>query len=239
MALPNLGCHVHPRTHEAVAPDLAAWGMDADAPLLICPGTPFKYAPEHDAIFTAIARRLPEGRLVFFQYHTPALSRALEARLRAAFAHDGLEFDRHAIFVPWQDKGPFFGLLGRARVFLDTIGFSGFNTALQAVQCGLPIVARDGRFLRGRLASGILRRLGLHELVATSDEAAAKPPMVSPELRRNARRSTVPWDPTWSADESRARPAAARKTRGSHREKTAWKFCSCWSAAWRKAAYMA
>src|SRR5690606_36571543 len=44
--------------------------------------------------------------------------------------------------------------------------------------------------------------------VATSEEAAAKPPMVSPELRRNARRSTVPWDLTWSADESRARPAA-------------------------------
>jgi predicted O-linked N-acetylglucosamine transferase (SPINDLY family) len=171
VALPNLGCHVHPRKHEAVAPDVAAWGIDAGAPLLVCPGTPFKYAPEHDAVFTAIARRLPEGRLVFFRYHTPALSRALEARLRAAFAREGLEFDRHAIFVPWQDKGPFLGLLGHARVFLDTIGFSGFNTALQAVQCGLPIVARDGRFLRGRLASGILRRLGLHELAATSDEA--------------------------------------------------------------------
>ena len=42
---------------------------------------------------------------------------------------------------------------------------------MQAVEGGLPIVAREGRFLRGRLASGVLRHLGLDELVAPSDEA--------------------------------------------------------------------
>jgi predicted O-linked N-acetylglucosamine transferase (SPINDLY family) len=57
-----------------------------------------------------------------------------------------------------------------ADAYLDTIGFSGFNTAMQAVECGLPIVAREGRFMRGRLASGILKRMGLSELVATSEE---------------------------------------------------------------------
>ena len=42
---------------------------------------------------------------------------------------------------------------------------------MQALECGLPIVAREGRFLRGRLGSGVLRHLGLDELVAPSDEA--------------------------------------------------------------------
>ena len=37
--------------------------------------------------------------------------------------------------------------------------------ALQAVECRLPIVTREGRFMRGRLASGILKRMGLPELV--------------------------------------------------------------------------
>lgn len=41
----------------------------------------------------------------------------------------------------------------RADVYLDTIGFSSFNTAMQAV------------------ASGILKRLGLPELVAASEQA--------------------------------------------------------------------
>ena len=43
--------------------------------------------------------------------------------------------------------------------------------AVQALECGLPIVAREGRFLRGRLGSGVLRHLGLDELVASSDDA--------------------------------------------------------------------
>ena len=58
----------------------------------------------------------------------------------------------------------------KADVFMDPIGFSGFNTAMQAVDCALPIVTREGSFLRGRLASGILKRMGLSELVATTEE---------------------------------------------------------------------
>lgn len=38
-----------------------------------------------------------------------------------------------------------------------------------SVECGLPVVAWEGRFLRGRLASGIMKRIGLPELVARSE----------------------------------------------------------------------
>jgi predicted O-linked N-acetylglucosamine transferase (SPINDLY family) len=34
----------------------------------------------------------------------------------------------------------------------------------------LPIVTCDGRFMRGRLASGILKRMGLPELIAPSGQ---------------------------------------------------------------------
>ena len=50
-------------------------------------------------------------------------------------------------------------------MLLDTIGFSGYNTAVQAIECGLPMVTWEGRFLRGRLASGVLRRMSLTELI--------------------------------------------------------------------------
>ena len=69
-------------------------------------------------------------------------------------------------FIPWQDRGTFYALMRKADVFLDTMGFSGFNTAMQAVECGLPIVTVEGRFMRGRFASAILRHIGLDELVA-------------------------------------------------------------------------
>ena len=58
----------------------------------------------------------------------------------------------------------------KADLYLDTIGFSGFNTAMQATSCNLPIVTKEGFFMRGRLASSILRYLKLDELVSTTNE---------------------------------------------------------------------
>jgi predicted O-linked N-acetylglucosamine transferase (SPINDLY family) len=37
------------------------------------------------------------------------------------------------------------------------------------MECGLPVVTCEGRFLRGRLASGILKRAGVQELVASNE----------------------------------------------------------------------
>jgi predicted O-linked N-acetylglucosamine transferase (SPINDLY family) len=168
--LPNVGCCFEPWRAEPEAPDLGRWGIEPDAPLLLCPGTPFKYAPQHDHVYVEIARRLGRGRLLFFGHSVAALSEKLSRRLAAAFAAGGLDFDRFVSFIPWQSRPAFYGLLRRADVFLDTIGFSGFNTAAQAIECGLPIVTREGRYLRGRLASGILKRIGAGDLVAPSEE---------------------------------------------------------------------
>jgi predicted O-linked N-acetylglucosamine transferase (SPINDLY family) len=165
VALPHLGCYCE---RGAVVPeslDPAALGIDADAPLLVCPGTPFKYAPAHDRVLTAIARALGRCQLVFFVHRNRAFSDKLQRRLERSFADAGLDAGRFVVFVPWQSRPAFHGLMRRAHALLDTIGFSGFNTALQAVECGLPLVTREGRFMRGRLASGILKRIGVPELV--------------------------------------------------------------------------
>jgi protein O-GlcNAc transferase len=82
-----------------------------------------------------------------------------------------MRFEDHARLIPWQDKPAYHALMRRADLMLDTIGFSGFNTAMQAIECGLPIVAREGRFMRGRFGSGILRTIGLEELVAADEKA--------------------------------------------------------------------
>ncbi len=170
VTLPHLGCFYQPGQVIARAPDLPGLGLDPNAPILLCPGMPFKYAPQHDRVLTEIARRLGRCQLVFFAYQTRNLSDQLRQRLGLAFAGAGLDSGRFVTFIPWQNREAFYGLLARADLFLDTIGFSGFNTAMQAIECGLPIVTREGRFLRGRLASGILRRMGLPELVAGAED---------------------------------------------------------------------
>ncbi|MGH8674164.1 MAG: tetratricopeptide repeat protein, partial [Burkholderiales bacterium] len=168
--LPRLGCCYRSFGTAAARVDRASWGIGPGTRMLLCPGTPFKYAPLHDRWLVEIARRTGPSRLVFFRAQPEALSRRLEQRLRAAFTEAGLDFGAHVAFIPWQNQAAFFGLMAEADVFLDTPGFSGFNTAMQAVECGLPIVAYEGAFLRGRFASGILRQMGLDRWIAGSYE---------------------------------------------------------------------
>jgi protein O-GlcNAc transferase len=168
--LPGLGCCFEFPRVLRVRPDLEGLGIESGVPLLLCPGVPFKYAPQQDWVWPEIARQLGRCRFIFFTHKSGALSMKLRDRLIPAFRRAGLSADEFVTFIPWQSWSGFYALLERANVFLDTIGFSGFNTAMQAVDCGTPIATREGRFLRGRLASGILKRIGLQELVATSDE---------------------------------------------------------------------
>jgi predicted O-linked N-acetylglucosamine transferase (SPINDLY family) len=169
--LPNLGCCYQALPVQAAEPDFAGLGINRELPLLVCPGTPFKYTPEHDRVFVEIARRLQECQFVFFVHPVAEFTGKLRHRLEKAFRRAGLRLDDFAVFIPWLERPVFYGLLRQADVFLDTIGFSGFNTAMQAVECGLPLVTRDGRFMRGRLASGILRRMDLEELITDNDDS--------------------------------------------------------------------
>ena len=170
VTLPHLGCSYQPTQITSRDPGLAELGSASDVPVFVCPGVPFKYAPQHDKVFPRIARALGRCRFVFFRHGSGELSNKLQRRLELAFARDGLDFGDFGVFVRWLDRSSFYGLLQRADVMLDTIGFSGFNTAMHAVESALPIVTVEGRFLRGRLASGILKRMGLQELVASSPE---------------------------------------------------------------------
>lgn len=171
--LPNLGCHYEPLPVAPESIDLAALGLGG-VELLLCPGTPYKYLPVHDRVWVEIAKAAPGCKLVFFRHRKEALTQLLGQRLRAAFAEAGLNFENHVAFIPWQRRAAYYGLMRSACLCLDTLGFSGFNTAMQAIECGLPIVTLDGRFMRGRFASGILKRLKMTELIAsTTDEYVA------------------------------------------------------------------
>ena len=171
-ALPQLGCAYRPYGTRAQLPQLAGWDVAPGDRLLLAPGVAFKYGPREDALWAEIARRCAPCKLLFFR-ETDRHAARLEQRLRAAFAAAHVDFDAHVRFVPWQSQAAFFGLLQRADVLLDTVGFSGFNTAMQAVECGTPIVAWEGRFMRGRFASGILRAMRMDEWVADGHEAYA------------------------------------------------------------------
>jgi len=170
VALPHLGSCYEPEPPAHAAVDLRALGLPQDRPLLLCPGMPFKYAPAQDRVWSEIARRAPLAHLVFFQPAGSEAGAQLAQRLEQHFAAAGVGFHDRVSFIPFLDRERYHGLMQQAHLMLDSIGFSGFNTAMQALECALPVVAHEGCFLRGRLASGLLRRLGLDELVAASDD---------------------------------------------------------------------
>jgi len=166
--LPNLGCSYQPLETIIQDVSLDQLGIRAGVPLLLSAGQSHKYMPEHDHVFVEIARKLRDCQIVFFTGRL--LSEKFSSRLRRAFDTANLPFDQFCVFIPWQKRPLFYGLMKRATLFLDTLSFSGFNTAIQAIECALPVVAYEGRFMRGRLASGILRRMNLSELIASTKD---------------------------------------------------------------------
>jgi predicted O-linked N-acetylglucosamine transferase (SPINDLY family) len=202
--LPNLGVYVEPLTPAITIPDRRSLGLPGDEPLLLCPGTPFKYTPEYDHVWARIAKGLHKGskkrgwsriadslrakgngRLVFFRSNNVSMDDLLARRLRRAFDLEKVDFDTHVCVVPRLDRARFFGLMQQSALLLDTMCFSGFNNALQAIEAGLPVLAREGNFMRGRLASGVMRRMGFTELVAITDESFIE---AAVELAANASR---------------------------------------------------
>ncbi|RYF38955.1 MAG: tetratricopeptide repeat protein, partial [Comamonadaceae bacterium] len=187
LALPRLGCSYRAYGTRPRPVDLAALGVAPGDRILLCAGNSFKYAPRDDQLYVEIARRCQPCKLLFFSAPGDLKAKLLQDRLRQVFAAADMDFDASVRFVPWLAQEQFFGLLQQAHVFLDSPGFSGFNTAMQAVECDTPIVAWEGRFMRGRFASGILGELGMTEWIAASHAGYADLVLALCDTSTNAR----------------------------------------------------
>jgi len=166
--LPNLGSYYSALNTEAQVFDLHSKLVQLDKPVMICPGNLYKYSPQHDWVWVEIAKRVGPCNLIFFSKNEywEALFRQ---RLERIFAQHDMELSNHMVILPWVSPTQFKSILNQADLYLDSIGFSGFNTAIQAIESGLPIITMRGRFLRGSFASGMLDKLGLNECIAVDE----------------------------------------------------------------------
>jgi CRISPR-associated protein Csy1 len=134
------------------------------APLLLCPQSLFKIHPDNDALFAKVLDAVPGALLIGFEGRDPALTAKFTARLAGA----GIATDRVRL-LPQCSHEDFLRVNSVCDVMLDTLRWSGGNTSLDAIACGLPVVTLPGRFMRGRQSMGMLKLMGLDELIA-SDE---------------------------------------------------------------------
>ena len=131
----------------------------------------FKYLPKYDFLLPLIAKQVPGSLFVFLEGVPHYATQILQHRLAHVFASHGLEYDRHVMFLPRVSEREYMALLGQMDVILDSIGWTGGNTSLQAFELGKPIVTLPGEFMRGRHTHAMFRMMGLERYVATSIEA--------------------------------------------------------------------
>lgn len=140
-------------------------------------------------VLVAIASRVPLARFLFIgDPRNDPNARLLRSRLGAAFAASGLDPARYLLFVPPVDASDFFSLLRAGDVYLDSIGWSGGNTTLEAVTCGLPIVTLRGPLMRGRHSAAILTVVGATDCIAetTDDYVRLAVELLDPRVRSRA-----------------------------------------------------
>jgi predicted O-linked N-acetylglucosamine transferase (SPINDLY family) len=130
----------------------------------------FKYLPQFDPIFAQIAQRVPQAQFFFIASNTTSITAQFQSRLRRAFANLGLNSEDYCMFLPKQDWVSYLNLNLVSNIFLDTFSWSGGNTTLEAIACGLPVVTCPAEFMRSRHAYGILKMMGVTETIA-QDEA--------------------------------------------------------------------
>lgn len=169
--IPHLGVYYPAPKIEAVGMTRTELGLNEEAVLYLCLQSLFKYLPQYDELFPRIALKTGDCRFVFLigNQSMPVVD-VFRRRLADAFARHGLKSEEFVLFLPYLDDLRYYSLYRCADVFLDSIGWSGCNTTLDAVARDLPVVTLPGSLMRGRQSMAILKRMGVTETIATSTD---------------------------------------------------------------------
>jgi CRISPR-associated protein Csy1 len=165
VTLPGLGTHYAAPVAPAAA-ERSAFDLPADETLFLVPQSLFKIHPDNDRLIARVIAADPKAALVFFAAPYENITQVFGERLAAAFAAEGIEAEARAIVLPYMSHEDYLRVNRCCDVMLDTLHWSGGNTSLDALACGLPVVTLPGALMRGRQSSAMLRLLGVEELIA-------------------------------------------------------------------------
>ena len=143
-----------------------AFGLPDGVPLLLCPQSLFKIHPDNDALFARVLAIAPRAHLVLFEGRHPSLTATYLARLDRALAAVGLSRAGRVHVLPQCAHDDYLRINAVCDAMLDTLRWSGGNTSLDALACGLPIVTLPGRFMRSRQSCAMLELLEVRDTIA-------------------------------------------------------------------------
>lgn len=166
--LPNLGLDFDHPAVPSETPSRADFGIPRNRVLYGSVQSLFKYLPQYDFVFPAIARRVPKAFFVFVGNPSDCVTATFKERLTKAFDQSGLDFEKYVKILPLMPLSRFMQLLGVLDVNLDSIGWTGGITTVNSFAMNCPVVTLPGEFMRGRHSSAMLKMIGVEELIANS-----------------------------------------------------------------------
>jgi predicted O-linked N-acetylglucosamine transferase (SPINDLY family) len=175
LKLPNLSICYQKRDLPKVKKDRSKFKLSEEAIVYLSSQFPSKYLPQYDYLFPSIAREVSNAQFVFVhpQVHkgkSELINHQLWQRIKQAFAEYNLNSEDYCIFLPTiKNSNDYWQLFSTCDVFLDTIGFCGCNSTLDAIESNLPVVTCPGEFFRTRQSDGILKMIQVTETVATNE----------------------------------------------------------------------
>jgi CRISPR-associated protein Csy1 len=143
-----------------------AFALPEKRALLLCPQSLWKIHPDNDILFAELLAANHQALLVLFAGRHPAITDQFMRRLERTFIKRRLAVREHVLVLPQVGHEDYLRVNLVCDAMLDTLHWSGGNSSLDALACGLPIVTLPGVFMRGRQSAGMLGLLGVQELVA-------------------------------------------------------------------------
>ena len=143
------------------------FNLPTDRVLLLCSQSLFKIHPDNDGLMAGVLADNPSAILVLFAGRHPAITDQFMRRLSRAFEERGMAIRERTRVLPQLGHDDFLGVNTVCDLMLDTLHWSGGNTSLDALACGLPVVTWPGVFMRGRQSAAMLGLLGVGELIAS------------------------------------------------------------------------
>jgi CRISPR-associated protein Csy1 len=165
LQLPGIGTSYRRMTIPDRVPR-ARFGLPDDRALLLCPQSLFKVHPDNDALFAAVLAANPRALLVMFDGRHPRVTDLFVTRITRAFDAHGVAARERLIVLPPLPHDDYLRVNLACDAMIDTLHWSGGNTSLDALACGLPLVTLPGEFMRSRQSAAMLRLAGVPELIA-------------------------------------------------------------------------
>lgn len=175
-----------PEQPAAVPTTRASLGVPDDAVMYISGANMCKIGKRLVESWVGILSAVPGSVLVLYPFNPNWLqsypTAVFKRDIQAFFTQAGIGPERLIILQPRENFAEIQGILGLADVYLDSFPYSGATSIVDALRSGLPVVTVEGRYLRHRQASAILREMELPDLVATNEEEYRK---IAIELGKN------------------------------------------------------